>query len=173
MTETGRLFTHGIYHSGARLDRFPQRVLTQTKGNGVMYHVFHGYAPYKGEIPMRTRGALVAFEAGNDGYGLNNVEERGTLFLGSNEAVYEGMIVDALAKTTWMSIRARRSMLIQYAASGSDEAIRLTPPRRATLEESLEWINEDETVEVTPLAICLRKRILAKQARYKAMKNKK
>ncbi|MCI5837492.1 MAG: translational GTPase TypA [Veillonellaceae bacterium] len=154
---------------------FRNEFLTQTKGNGVMYHVFHGYAPYKGEIPMRTRGALVAFEAGETtAYGLNNVEERGTLFLGPNEAVYEGMIVGENSRENDMDVNpCKKKHVSNMRASGSDEAIRLTPPRRFTLEEALEWINEDETVEVTPLAIRLRKRILAKQARYKAMKNKK
>lgn len=154
---------------------FRNEFLTQTKGNGVMYHVFHGYAPYKGEIPMRTRGALVAFEAGETtAYGLNNVEERGTLFLGPNEAVYEGMIVGENSRENDMDVNpCKKKHVSNMRASGSDEAIRLTPPRRFTLEEALEWINEDETVEVTPQAIRLRKRVLAKQARYKAMKNKK
>lgn len=154
---------------------FRNEFLTQTKGNGVMYHVFHGYAPYKGEIPMRTRGALVAFEAGETtAYGLNNVEERGTLFLGPNEAVYEGMIVGENSRENDMDVNpCKKKHVSNMRASGSDEAIRLTPPRRFTLEEALEWINDDETVEVTPHAIRLRKRILDKQARYKAMKNKK
>jgi len=153
---------------------FRNEFLTNTKGNGVMYHVFHGYAPYKGTIPMRTRGALVAFEAGETtAYGLANVEERGTLFLGPNEKVYEGMIVGENAREDDMDVNpCKKKHVSNMRASGSDDAIRLTPPRRFSLEEALEWINDDETVEVTPKSIRLRKRILGKQERYKAMKKK-
>ncbi len=153
---------------------FRNEFLTNTKGNGVMYHVFHGYAPYKGEIPMRTRGALVAFEAGETtAYGLANVEERGTLFLAPNEKVYEGMIVGENAREDDMDVNpCKKKHVSNMRASGSDDAIRLTPPRRFSLEEALEWINEDETVEVTPQSIRLRKRVLSKQERYKAMKKK-
>ena len=153
---------------------FRNEFLTNTKGNGVMYHVFHGYAPYKGEIPMRTRGALVAFEAGETtAYGLANVEERGTLFLAPNEKVYEGMIVGENAREDDMDVNPfKKKHVSNMRASGSDDAIRLTPPRRFSLEEALEWINEDETVEVTPQSIRLRKRVLSKQERYKAMKKK-
>ncbi len=153
---------------------FRNELLTSTKGNGVMYHVFQGYAPYKGDIPMRTRGALVAFEAGETtAYGLHNVEERGTLFLHPNEQVYEGMIVGENARENDMDVNpCKKKHVTNMRASGSDEAIRLTPPRQFTLEEALEWINEDETVEVTPQHIRLRKRILDKHARYKEMKKK-
>ncbi len=153
---------------------FRSEFLTNTKGNGVMYHVFHGYAPHKGDIPTRTRGALVAFEAGETSpYGLHNIEERGTLFLGPNEKVYEGMIVGENSRENDMDVNpCKKKHVTNMRASGSDEAIRLTPPRRFSLEEALEWINDDETVEVTPVAIRMRKRILDKNARYKAMKNK-
>ncbi len=153
---------------------FRNEFLTNTKGNGVMYHVFHGYAPYKGAIPMRTRGALVAFEAGETtAYGLANVEERGTLFLAPNEKVYEGMIVGENAREDDMDVNpCKKKHVSNMRASGSDDAIRLTPPRRFSLEEALEWINDDETVEVTPQSIRLRKRVLSKQERYKAAKKK-
>lgn len=153
---------------------FRNEFLTNTKGNGVMYHVFHGYAPFKGEIPMRTRGALVAVEPGETtAYGLGNIEERGTLFLGPNESVYEGQVVGENARDTDMDVNpCKKKHVSNMRASGSDDAIRLTPPRQFTLEEALEWINDDETVEVTPHAIRIRKRILSQQARYKAAKKK-
>lgn len=153
---------------------FRNEFLTSTKGNGVMYHVFYGYAPYKGEIPQRTRGALVAIEAGETtAYGLSNVEERGTLFLGPNEKVYEGMVVGENARENDMDVNpCKKKHVSNMRASGSDEAIRLTPPTRFSLEQALEWIREDETVEVTPKSIRLRKKVLSHQTRYKDFKKK-
>lgn len=152
---------------------FRAQFLTATKGNGIMHHVFHGYAPFKGEIPSRTRGALVAFEDGETTpYGLNSVQDRGTLFLGPNENVYTGMIIGENARELDMDVNPnKKKHVTNMRSSSSDEAVRLTPPRIFSLEQALEWINDDELVEVTPTSIRMRKAILDRSARAKARKN--
>lgn len=152
---------------------FRAQFLTNTKGNGIMHHVFHGYAPFKGEIPGRTRGALVAFEDGETTpYGLNQVQERGTLFIGANEPVYMGMVIGENAREMDMDVNpCKKKHVTNMRSSSSDEAVRLTPPRIFSLEQALEWINDDEQVEVTPANIRMRKAILDRSARAKAKKN--
>lgn len=152
---------------------FRAQFLTSTKGNGIMNHVYHGYAPFKGDIPSRTRGALVAFEDGETTpYGLNSVQDRGTLFVGPNEAVYTGRIIGENSRETDMDVNpCKKKHVTNMRSSSSDEAVRLTPPRIFSLEQSLEWINDDELVEVTPHSIRMRKTILDRAARAKAAKN--
>ena len=152
---------------------FRAQFLTSTKGNGIMNHVFHGYAPFKGEIPGRTRGALVAFEDGETTpYGLNSVQDRGTLFVGPNEPVYTGRIIGENAREMDMDVNpCKKKHVTNMRSSSSDEAVRLVPPRIFSLEQALEWINDDELVEVTPKSIRMRKAILDRAARAKAAKS--
>jgi len=152
---------------------FRAQFLTSTKGNGIMNHVYHGYAPFKGDIPSRTRGTLVAFEDGETTpYGLNSVQDRGTLFVGPNEAVYTGRIIGENSRETDMDVNpCKKKHVTNMRSSSSDEAVRLTPPRIFSLEQALEWINDDELVEVTPHSIRMRKTILDRAARAKAAKN--
>ena len=154
---------------------FRAQLVTATKGNGIMNHVFHGYAPYKGDIPGRTRGALVAFENGETtSYGLDSIQNRGTLFVGPNEEVYMGRIIGENARDTDMDVNpCKTKHLTNTRSSSSDDAVRLVPPRIFSLEQALEWINDDELVEVTPKSIRMRKAILDRSARAKAAKNKK
>ena len=154
---------------------FRAQFLTATKGNGIMNHVFHGYAPYKGEIPGRTRGALVAFEDGETTpYGLNSVQDRGVLFLGPNVPVYAGQVIGENARELDMDVNpCKKKHVTNMRSSSSDEAVRLPPPRILSLEQALEWINDDELVEVTPENIRIRKTILDKSARAKAAKQAK
>ena len=151
---------------------FRAQFLTATKGNGIMNHIFHGYAPYKGDIPGRTRGALVAFEDGETTpYGLNSVQDRGTLFLGANVPVYTGQVIGENARENDMDVNPnKKKHVTNMRSSSSDEAVRLTPPRIFSLEQALEWINDDELVEVTPENIRMRKAILDRSARAKAAK---
>ena len=154
---------------------FRNELLTTTRGTGIMYHVFQGYAPYKGDIPERTRGSLVAFEAGTTtAYGLNSILDRGELFLGPGVEVYEGMIVGENAREQDMDVNpCKKKHLTNTRASGSDDAIKLPPCRLFTLESALEWINDDELVELTPSSIRMRKMVLSKQLRYKNANAKK
>jgi len=151
---------------------FRSEFLTNTKGNGIMYHIFQGYAPYKGDIPGRTRGALVAFENGDTtSYGIHNVEERGIVFVVPGQAVYQGMIVGENARDSDMDVNpCKKKHVTNMRSSAADEAIRLTPPRILSLEQALEWINKDELVEVTPHSIRLRKTILDRSIRGRERK---
>ena len=136
--------------------------MTDTRGEGTMSSVFKEYAPYKGEIQARTRGTLVAFEAGTSiTYGLYNAQLRGELLIGPGVEVYEGMIVGINSRNEDISINVcKEKHLTNTRASGSDDALRLVPPRKMSLEESIEFIADDELVEVTPENIRLRKKIL-------------
>lgn len=154
---------------------FRNEMLTATRGTGIMYHVFQGYTPYKGDIPERTRGSLVAFEAGTTtAYGLNSILDRGELFLEPGVEVYEGMIVGENARENDMDVNpCKKKHLTNTRAAASDDAIRLPPPRQFTLESALEWIRDDELVEVTPKSLRMRKMVLSRQARYKNANVKK
>ena len=140
---------------------YKSEFLTDTKGEGIMNTLFHGYAPYKGEIPRRNNGSLIAFETGETiTYGLYNAQERGTLFLGAGEPVYAGQVVGMSPKNEDIAVNVcKRKQLTNTRASGSDDALRLIPPRRFSLEESLEFLGDDERLEVTPKSIPIRKRI--------------
>ncbi|QNU65835.1 translational GTPase TypA [Ruminiclostridium herbifermentans] len=149
---------------------YRSELLTDTKGNGIMNHVFHSYEPYKGDIPMRQRGSLVAWEDGEAiTYGLYNAQERGTLFITPGTKVYEGMIVGENAKSDDLVINVcKKKHITNTRASGSDDALRLTPPLNLSLEQALEFIADDELVEITPKNIRLRKRILNSELRAKS-----
>lgn len=153
---------------------FRNELLTTTRGTGILYHVFQGYSPYKGDIPERTRGSLVAFEAGTTtAYGLNSILERGTLFIDPGVEVYEGMIIGENSRENDMDVNpCKKKHLTNTRASGSDEAIRLPPCRQYTLEGALEWIADDELVEVTPKSVRMRKQVISRQLRYKNAKKK-
>jgi GTP-binding protein len=144
--------------------------MTDTRGEGVLNTLFAGYAPYKGEIPVRQTGSLIAHETGESvTYGLHGAQERGVLFIDAGVAVYEGMIVGASPRMEDIVVNVcRKKHVTNIRASGSDEALRLTPPRRMSLEEALEFITDDELIEITPTRIRLRKRILDKTLRMRA-----
>lgn len=152
---------------------FRSEFLTNTKGNGIMHHIFHGYVPFKGEIPGRSRGALVAFEDGETtAYGINTVQDRGVMFIVPGQAVYQGMIVGENSRELDMDVNpCKKKHVTNMRSSSADDSIRLTPPRILSLEQALEYINKDELVEVTPHSIRLRKTILDRNVRNRERKN--
>ena len=141
---------------------FRNEFMTDTKGNGIMNHVFEGYAPYKGEIEARSRGSIVSFEQGEAiAYGLFNAQERGRLFITPGTPVYQGMVVGECARAEDLDINVcKGKKLNNTRASGSDDAVKLVPVTTLTLEQSIEFIGNDELVEVTPESIRIRKRYL-------------
>ena len=149
--------------------------LTDTKGEGIMSSVFECYEPYKGELSRRGTGSLVAWEQGEAvTYGLFNAQERGALFIGPGTPVYAGMIVGVSPKNEDIPVNVcRKKQLTNMRAAGSDEALRLTPPRQLSLEQCLEFLADDELLEVTPKNLRLRKRILDHSQRMKALKGNK
>ena len=149
--------------------------LTDTKGEGIMASVFDSYAPMKGEIQRRNSGSLVAFETGDAvTYGLFNAQERGTLFIGAGVPVYAGMIVGETPKAEDISVNVcKKKQLTNMRASGSDDALRLTPPKQMSLEQCLEFLADDELLECTPENLRLRKRILDHGERMKLASKKK
>ncbi len=149
---------------------YKSEFLTDTRGEGIMSTVFHDYAPYKGDIATRQTGSLVAFETGDAvTYGLFNAQERGDLFIGAGVPVYEGMIVGESSKTGDIAVNVcKKKHASNMRSSGSDEALRLVPCRIMSLEKSLEFMKDDELLEVTPKNIRLRKRILNTALRLKA-----
>ena len=151
---------------------FRSEFLTNTKGNGIMHHVFHGYAPFKGDIPTRTRGALVAFEDGETtSYGINSIQDWGVMFVSPGQPVYQGMVIGENARDMDMDVNpCKKKHVTNMRSSSSEEAIRLTPPRIFSLEQALEWINDDELVEVTPKNIRLRKTTLDRHERGRERK---
>ena len=149
--------------------------LTDTRGEGIMSSVLDSYAPVKGEIERRSVGSLVAFETGEAcSYGLFNAQERGQLFIGAGTPVYAGMVVGICSRNEDMSVNVcKKKQLTNMRAAGSDEALRLTSPRILSLEQSLEYLADDELLEVTPKNIRIRKRILNHADRMKAVKGGK
>ncbi len=143
--------------------------LTDTRGEGILNSVFDKYEPYKGDIPTRANGSLVAFETGTAvPYGLFNAQERGTLFIGASTPVYEGMVVGSSPKSEDINVNVcKKKHLTNTRASGSDEALRLVPHRRMSLEECIEFLAEDEILEVTPKTYRIRKQILDNVLRAK------
>ena len=141
---------------------FRNEFMTDTKGNGIMNHVFEGYAPYKGEIESRSRGSIVSFEQGDAiAYGLFNAQERGRLFITPGTPVYQGMVVGECSRADDLDINVcKGKKLTNTRASGSDDAVKLVPITPMTLEQSIEFIGNDELVEVTPESIRIRKRYL-------------
>lgn len=152
---------------------FRNEFMTDTKGNGIMNHVLSGYDTFRGDIPERSRGSLVAFEAGTSlTYGLFNAQERGTLFIGPGLDVYEGMVVGENSRIDDLEVNVcKKKHLSNTRSSGSDDSLKLIPPREMSLEQALEFIASDEYVEVTPESIRLRKRILDSNER-KRMANR-
>ena len=148
---------------------YKSEFLTDTKGEGIMSHVFEGYEPYKGDIDRRNTGSLVSFESGEAvTYGLYNAQERGQLFITAGTPVYEGMVVGASPKTDDLVVNVcKRKHLTNTRASGSDDALRLVPPRVLSLEDCLEFLADDELLEVTPESLRIRKRILSNSQRAK------
>ena len=149
--------------------------LTDTKGEGILNAIFDSYQPYKGEITRRANGSLISYETGvSVVYGLYNAQERGTLFIDAGVDVYEGMVIGCSPKTEDMVVNVcKKKQLTNTRASGSDDALRLTPPRRMSLEECLEFMAEDELLEITPENIRIRKAILDNNLRAKANSKKK
>jgi len=149
--------------------------LTDTRGNGIMNHTFNGYEPWKGDIRKRTRGALVAWEAGESvTYGLYNAQDRGNLFIGPGVKVYEGMIVGECSRNEDITINVcKKKHVTNIRAAGADEALRLVPPISMSLEQCLEFIEDDELIEITPKSIRLRKKILNTEQRAKVRNSAK
>ncbi len=159
-----------VFHVPSRgLFGYRNEFLTDTKGEGIMSSVFHEYQPYKGDIPRRSQGSLIAFETGEAvTYGLYNAQERGALIISAGTPVYEGMIVGMSPKSEDLVVNVcKKKHLTNTRASGSDDALRLIPPRILSLEDSLEFIADDELVEVTPKTIRLRKKTLSNTQRMK------
>ena len=148
--------------------------MTDTKGSGILNSIFESYVPFKGDIPRRVNASIVSFDTGTaSAYGLNNAQERGTLFVVPGEDVYEGQVVGESPKGVEIEVSVTKSKKqTNVRASGSDEALRLSPARKMSLEEALEFIEDDELIEITPNEFRLRKKILNSQTRYKSKKNK-
>lgn len=154
---------------------FRNEFLTITKGNGVLNTIFDGYGPYKGDLQYRKQGSLIAFEAGEAvTYGLFSAQDRGTLFIGPGEKVYCGMVIGQNGKAEDIELNVCKTKhLTNTRSSSADEALKLTPPKILSLEQALEFIDNDELLEVTPTSLRIRKRILDPRERKRAnMKNK-
>lgn len=148
--------------------------MTDTKGSGILNSIFEDYVPYKGEIPRRVNASIVSFDTGTAlTYGLHNAQERGILFVEPGEDVYEGQVVGESPKGVEIEVSVTKAKkMSNVRASGSDDALKLSPIRNMSLEEALEFIEDDELIEVTPEEFRLRKKILNSQQRYKSKKNK-
>ena len=144
--------------------------MTATKGNGIINTMFDGYQPYKGDMNYRSQGSLIAFESGESiTYGLFNAQERGTLFIGPGEQVYGGMVVGQCGKAEDIEVNVcKKKQLTNTRASGSDDALKLTPPKILSLEQALDFIDTDELLEITPKSIRIRKKILDPTIRMRA-----
>ena len=149
--------------------------MTDTKGTGIINTLFEGYGPYKGDIQYRKQGSLIAYESGETvTYGLFSAQERGTLFVGPGEKVYSGMVIGQNGKTDDIEVNVcKTKKLTNTRASGSDDALKLSPPRILSLEQALDFIDTDELLEITPKNIRIRKKILDPTARYRAKRNGK
>lgn len=149
--------------------------MTDTKGTGIINTLFEGYGPYKGDIQYRKQGSLIAYESGETvTYGLFSAQERGTLFVGAGEKVYSGMVIGQNGKTDDIEVNVcKTKKLTNTRASGSDDALKLSPPRILSLEQALDFIDTDELLEITPKNIRIRKKILDPTARYRAKRNGK
>ena len=154
---------------------YKSEFLTQTKGEGVMNSIFFEYQPYKGDIKRRDTGSLVAFESGEAvTYGLFNAQDRGVLFIEPGTQVYEGMVVGVSPKTEDINVNVcKKKHMTNTRAAGSDDAMRLNTPKKMSLEECLEFLNDDELLEVTPVSLRIRKRILDSELRAKARAKEK
>lgn len=174
MAEANGGYARLVFSIPARgLIGYRQEFMTDTKGNGILNSVFDGYASYKGEIPTRKSGSLISFETGEaTAYGLYSAQDRGTLFITPGTNVYEGMIVGSNPKGMDIEVNiCRKKHQSNVRASGSDDSLRLSPPKEMSLEEALEFIEDDELIEITPTTFRIRKRILDTNKRYKSRKN--
>ena len=144
--------------------------LTDTKGNGIMNTAFDGYAPYKGDIQYRKQGSLIAYETGESvTYGLYSAQERGTLFIGAGEKVYSGMVIGQNGKAEDIELNVCKTKhLTNTRSSSADDALKLVPPKILSLEQAIEFIDQDELLEVTPTSLRIRKRILDSRDRKRA-----
>ncbi|MCF6464902.1 translational GTPase TypA [Clostridium sp. Cult2] len=174
MTEANGGYARLVFSIPARgLIGYRGEFMTDTKGNGILNSIFDGYGSYKGDIPTRKEGSLISFETGEaTAYGLYSAQDRGILFINPGEKVYEGMVVGSNPKGMDIEINVcRKKHQSNIRASGSDEALRLSPPRQMSLEETLDFIEEDELIEITPTNFRVRKKILDSNKRYKSKKN--
>jgi len=153
---------------------FRGEFMTQSKGTGVLHHNFHGYEPYRGDMAHRTKGALVTMEAGESvAYGMWKLQDRSVFFIAPGTKVYVGMVVGENSREQDMTVNVcRTKQLTNMRASGSDEAVRLEPPHIMTLEQAIEWIGDDELVEVTPASIRIRKKVLDANVRNRMSRKK-
>jgi GTP-binding protein len=151
---------------------FRSELLTDTRGVGIMHHLFSHFSPWKDGMPGRRRGVLIAFETGEaTAYGLHNIEDRGVLYLSPGDQVYAGMIVGENAREADLEVNVcKKKQLTNFRSSAADDAIRLAPPKIFSLEQAMEYIQEDELVEVTPTAIRMRKKILDRNQRSRETK---
>jgi len=151
---------------------YRDKLLTETRGTCVMNHVFDSYEPFKGDIPTRSRGSLVAFEEGEAvSYGIFGAQERGAMFVKPGDKVYEGMVVGENARSEDIVVNVcKRKQATNMRASGSDDALRLTPPRIMSLEQCIDFIGDDELLEITPESLRIRKKILRADIRLKKKK---
>jgi len=149
--------------------------MTLTRGTGIKSHVFDVYSPVKGEIPARRNGVLISSEQGDAvAFALWNLEERGRMFVSPGERLYEGMVVGIHSRDNDLIVNPiKGKKLTNVRAAGKDEAVSLTPPIQLTLESAIEFIEDDELVEVTPKSIRLRKRFLSEHARKRAERDEK
>lgn len=164
MVNDGGGWVHLVFEIPARgLFGYRNEFLTATKGTGIINHTFAGYAPYKGDLPGRNRGVLIGLEAGEAvAYALNHVQERGTLFIGAGDPVYEGMIIGEHARPGDLIVNpCKKKHLTNIRSSTAEDALVLVPPRRLSLEQAIEFIGDDELVEITPKSVRLRKRYLS------------
>lgn len=147
--------------------------MTATRGNGIINTIFDGYQPYKGDMNYRTKGSLIAYESGTSiTYGLFNAQERGTLFIGPGEEVYAGMVIGENPRAEDIEVNVcKKKQLTNTRASGSDDALKLSPPRILSLEQALDFIDTDELLEITPKSFRIRKKILDPTLRFRAKKN--
>lgn len=148
--------------------------MTDTKGNGIMNSIFDGYGPYKGDIQYRKQGSLIAFENGESiTYGLFNAQERGTLFIGPGVKVYSGMVIGFNGRGEDIEVNVcKKKQLTNTRSSSADEALRLVPPKIMSLEQALDFIDTDELLEVTPVSLRIRKKILDPTMRKRAAMKK-
>ena len=175
MTPTGDVIRAEFYVPARGLIGFRTEFLTSTRGSGIIHHTFHDYQPYKGTITGRTKGALVSMETGSStAYALEMVQERGVMFVSPGIEIYEGMVVGENSREDDMSVNpCRAKHLTNMRASGSDGIVRLDSPRQMSLEQFIEFIEDDELLEVTPVTLRIRKKILDSTARQRAAKRSK
>lgn len=175
MRAAGAGKTRIVFHAPSRgLIGYQSRFLTQTRGTGVLNRVFHSYAPYKGDVPQRHNGALISKETGTAvAYALFNLQDRGAMFIGHQTPVYQGMIIGEHNRDNDLEVNVLKGKkLTNVRASGSDDAVTLTPPRKMSLEDMMAYINDDELLEVTPESLRLRKQHLCANERKKAERAK-